>query len=133
MRRWFVGFMFGLAAICTLTPTPGVGQTSATTPYTPPRTRDGHPDLQGIWQAFNTAADDLEAHNASLGVPPGPGVVEGGAIPYQPSALASKKENFEKRATLDPETKCLLPGVPRITYMPGPFQIVQQADKVSIL
>ena len=133
MKRWFVGFLLGLTAIFALTPMPIIGQTPATTPYTPPRTRDGHPDLQGIWQALNTAADDLEAHNASLGVPPGPGVVEGGAIPYQPSALARKKENFEKRATLDPETKCLLPGVPRITYMPGPFQIVQQADKVSIL
>ena len=132
MRRWFVGLMLGLA-ICTLTPMPGVGQTSATTPYTPPRTPDGHPDLQGIWQVLNTAAWDLEDHQASLGVPAGQGVVEGGAIPYQPSALAKKKENFEKRATLDPETKCYLPGVPRITYMPYPFQIIQQADKVAIM
>ncbi len=98
MKRWFVGLMLGLTAIFALTPMPIIGQTPATTPYTPPRTRDGHPDLQGIWQALNTAADDLEAHNASLGVPPGPGVVEGGAIPYQPSALARKKENFEERA-----------------------------------
>ena len=76
---------------------------------------------------------DLEDHNASLGVPAGRGVVEGGAIPYQPAALAKKQENFANRATLDPESKCYLPGVPRITYMPHPFQIVQQADKVSIL
>ncbi len=133
MRRWFAGLIFGLAAICMLTPTPAVGQTSATTPYTPPRTRDGHPDLQGIWQVLNTAAWDLEDHSARLGVPAGHGVVEGGAIPYQPSALARKQENFDERATLDPETGCYLPGVPRITYMPHPFQIVQQADKVSIL
>ncbi len=132
MRRWFVRLMFGLAAICTLIPISSVGQTSATTAYTPPRTPDGHPDLQGIWQVLNTAAWDLEDHGASLSVPAGYGVVEGGAIPYQPSALAKKQENFEQRATLDPESKCYLPGVPRITYMPYPFQIIQQADKVSI-
>ena len=132
MRRWFVRLMFSLAAVCALTPMPGMGQTDATTPYTPPRTPDGHPDLQGIWQVLNTAAWDLEDHQASLGVPAGHGVVEGGAIPYQDSALARKRENFEQRATLDPETRCYLPGVPRITYMPYPLQIIQQADKVSI-
>jgi len=132
LRRWSVRLMFGLAAICTLTPMPSVGQTAATTPYSPPRTRDGHPDLQGIWQVLNTAAWDIEDHGASLGVPAGHGVVEGGPIPYQPAALAKKKQNFEQRATLDPETRCYLPGVPRITYMPYPFQIIQQADKVSI-
>ena len=134
MRRWSVRLMFVLSAACTLTPMPGVGQTAATTtPYSPPRTRDGHPDLQGIWQVLSTAAWDLEDHQATLGTPAGRGVVEGGAIPYQPWALAKKKENLEKRAALDPETKCYLPGVPRITYMPYPFQIVQQADKVTIL
>ena len=98
--------MFGLAVICTLTPTPGVAQTPSTTPYTPPRTRDGHPDLQGIWQALNTAAWDVEDHNASLGVPAGRGVVEAGAIPYQPSALVKKHENFDTPATIDPESRC---------------------------
>ena len=132
MRRWSIGLCFGLAVICLLTPTTAVGQTSATATYTPPRTPDGQPDLQGIWQVLNTAAWDLEDHGASLGVPAGRGVVEG-PIPYQPSALARKQANFDDRATLDPEAKCYLPGVPRITYMPHPFQIVQQADKVSIL
>ena len=133
MRRWFPRSIFGLVAIGLLTAASVAAQTSATTPYNPPRTRDGHPDLQGVWQVLNGAAWDLEDHGASLGVPAGHGVVEGGTIPYQPSALARKKANFEKRATLDPEAKCYLPGVPRITYMPHPFQIVQQADKVSIL
>ena len=132
MRRWFVRLMFGLAALCTLASALSFGQNEATTNYEPPRTADGHPDLQGVWQVLNTAAWDLEDHGASLGVPAGHGVVEGGAIPYQPWALEKKKENFEQRATLDPENKCYLPGVPRITYMPHPFQIIQQADKVSI-
>ena len=132
MKRWLAALMIALAAI-TLTPMPSAGQAPAKTTYTPARTPFGHPDLQGIWQVLNTAAWDLEAHQASLGTPAGQGVVEGGPIPYQPSALAKRKENFDKRATLDPDAKCYLPGVPRITYMPYPFQIVQQAGKVSIL
>ncbi len=69
--------------------------------------------------------------------PAGQSIVEGGDIPYQPSALAKKKQNFENRMKVDvskdmtwhdlgdPEMKCYMPGVPRATYMPFPFQIVQ--------
>ena len=42
-----------------------------------------------------------------------------------PAALARRNENFANRKTADPESKCWLPGVPRITYMPFPFQILQ--------
>ena len=132
MRRWSARSIFALTAACVLLPTTGPGQTAATSPYTPPRTEDGHPDLQGIWQALNSAAWDLEDHGASLGIPAGQSVVAGGTIPYRESALEKKRTNFEQRATLDPETRCYLPGVPRITYMPYPFQIIQQADKISI-
>jgi hypothetical protein len=103
--------------------------------YRAPRTADGKADLNGIWQALNTANWDLQEHAARPGlvvalgaagaVPAGLGVVEGDEIPYLPAAAAKKKENFEKRLTADPEIKCYLPGVPRATYMPYPFQIVQ--------
>jgi hypothetical protein len=111
-----------------------------------------NPDLNGIWEALNSADWDLEPHAAGpspypaiLGAmeatPAGQGVVEGGKIPYQDWALAQKKKNFEKRlarptdretneATGDPEAKCYLPGVPRATYMPYPFQLVQTANQV---
>ena len=98
-----------------------------------PRTPDGRPDLSGIWQVVNTAAWDIQDHSAQKGVPGGQGVVEGNDIPYQPWALAKKKENYEQRATLDPETKCYLPGVPRITYMPFPFQIIQKPNELTVL
>jgi hypothetical protein len=101
--------------------------------YRPPRTPDGKPDLQGVWQILNSAAWDIQDHAARLGVPAGQGVVEGNEIPYQPWAAAKKKENFEKRATADPITKCYLPGVPRITYMSFPFQIFQTAGTTVIL
>src|SRR5262245_59928514 len=95
-----------------------LGETCATA-QTLPRTADGKPNLNGIWQAFNTAAWDIQDHNAQLGVPPGQGVVEGNEIPYQPQALAKKRENYAKRTTADPsESNCFLPGVPRATYMP---------------
>ena len=113
----------------------GSSDTSAQAPAAAaiPRTADGKPDLSGIWQVMNTASWDIQAHAADKGVPGGPGVVEGNEIPYQPWALAKKKENYDKRATLDPEVKCYLPGVPRLTYMPFPFQIVQTPDEIMVL
>ena len=107
-----------------------------------PRTADGKPNLNGIWQTLNTANWDLQEHAARSGpvvalgaagaVPAGLSVVEGGEIPYLPAAAATKKENFENRLTADPEVKCYLPGVPRATYMPYPFQIVQTPQNVLI-
>lgn len=97
-----------------------------------PRTKDGKPDLSGVWQAVNAAAWDIQDHSARAGVPAGAGVVEGNEIPYRPAMLARKNEHFEQRDTLDPETKCFLPGVPRATYMPYPFQIVQGQQFVAI-
>ncbi len=111
---------------------PVAGQAPA---YKAPRTADGKPNLNGIWQVLNTANWDLQGHAAQAGlvvemgaigaVPAGLGVVEGNEIPYRPEAAAKKKENFANRLTLDPEIKCYMPGVPRATYMPLPFQIVQ--------
>ena len=97
------------------------------------RTADGKPDLSGIWQVMETANWNVLGHQAQPGVPAGPGVVEGNEIPYQPWALARQKENFARRATADPETKCYLPGVPRIMYLPLPFQIVQVPAKMVML
>ena len=125
--------------------------------YRAPRTSDGKPDLNGIWQALNEANYDLEAHMArpamalrpgphgpvpaapvlALGavgaVPPSVGVVEGGEIPYKPEALATRKKNQEEWLNRDPEIKCYLPGVPRATYMPYPFQIVQSPSAMTIV
>ena len=59
-------------------------------------------------------------------------MVEGNDIPYLPAAAAKKKENAAKWLTADPEIKCYLPGVPRATYMPFPFQIVQTPKYILI-
>lgn len=100
--------------------------------YTPPRLADGKPDLQGIWQTINSAAWDLEDHNAEMGIPAGLSVVEGGSIPYLPAALAKRTENAKNKAKLDPDAKCYLPGVPRATYLPFPFQILQTPKHILI-
>src|SRR5437016_7572898 len=124
--------------------------------YRAPRADGGKPDLNGIWQSLNEANYDLEGHNArpamalrpgpygpvpaapvlafgAVGaVPPSLGVVEGGEIPYKPDALSKRKENQENWLTRDPEVKCYLPGVPRATYIPQPFQILQTTKDIVI-
>ena len=110
--------------------------------YTGPRAADGKPDLNGIWQAMNTANWDIQAHSAAMGrvvalgaedaEPAGEGIVEGGALPYLPGALAKRQDNFNNRLTADPEIKCFMPGVPRATYMPYPFEILQSTTGIMI-
>jgi hypothetical protein len=58
--------------------------------------------------------------------------VESGEIPYLPEAALKKKQNQANWQELDPEVKCYLPGVPRATYMPFPFQIVQSQKVILI-
>jgi hypothetical protein len=127
------------AVIVLLAAVPAVAQAPA---YRAPRTADGKPNLNGIWQALNTANWDLLGHTAAKGpvsslgavfsIPPGLGVVEGDEIPYLPGAVAQKKENQANWMKLDPEVKCYLPGVPRATYLPYPFQIVQSQQNILI-
>ena len=103
-----------------------------------PRTAGGKPDLNGIWQAVGSANWNLLDHQARSGpvlelgavlaVPAGLSVVDGNEIPYQPWAAERRKENYENWLSRDPEVKCYLPGIPRATYMPYPFQILQTAD-----
>jgi hypothetical protein len=137
MRNPLRGARFAIAAAALITALQlGVmPNASGAEAYKAPRTADGKADLNGIWQALNTANWDLQEHAARAGqvvalgavggVPAGLGVVEGGEIPYLPATAATKRENFANRLTADPEIKCYLPGVPRATYMPYPFQIVQ--------
>ena len=108
-------------------------QTPAAAAGSLPRTADGKPDLSGVWQVLNTAAWNIQDHQAMKGVPAGQGVVEGNELPYLPEALAKRNENFKNRLTADPEARCFQPGVPRIMYMPFPFQIVQTPTYIGLL
>jgi hypothetical protein len=97
-----------------------------------PRTADGKPNIQGIWQVRNRASFDLQDHAARHGMPAGGGVVEGDEIPYQSWASARKQQNYGNRETADPLSKCYMPGVPRIMYMEFPFHIFQTRDHIAI-
>ena len=112
----------------------------------------GKPNLNGIWQAMNTANYDILSHQAKAAlamragpvvpipaagvlafgavgaVPAGTGIVEGDEIPYLPEAAKKQKENQENWLERDPEIKCYLPGLPRANYMAMPFQILH-SDK----
>ena len=84
---------------------------------------------------MSTANWDLEDHRPSAGpfyqlgavgaVPSGLGVVVGGAIPYKPEARVKREENRRLRWENDPELNCYMPGIPRATYLPYPFEIVE--------
>ena len=139
-------------------PTRGQAQAPAGAGQIPRLAGTKVPNMGGVWQALNEANWDLEAHGARAarvtqpgvatggpvpaapvlalgstgGIPGSLGVVEGGTIPYKPEALAQKKENFEHSLARDPEVKCLLPGVPRATYLPYPFQLTQSHTKVML-
>jgi hypothetical protein len=99
------------------------------------RMPDGKPNLNGVWQTISTANWDLQDHSPAPGpfwqlgaagaIPAGQGVVEGNEIPYKPAALEQKKKNKAGWPGEDPEAKCYMPGIPRATYQPFPFQIIQ--------
>jgi len=166
-ERYFftAALLASLAAFPAVAQKPSTAQKPASTPAFPPYKAPRlpgtvHPDLNGIWQSFVTADWDIADHEAQPGPHPeimgaygaGPAgqsiIIEGsddGKIPYLPSALAKKKENFAKRTTVDvssdetwhaagdPEFKCYMPGVPRATYMPFPFRIVQGSSPYILI
>ncbi len=104
--------------------------------YTPTHNAWDQPDLSGFWQVMNTAAYDVEPHTASTGVPAGLGVITSpadGAIPYTAEGRAQQQANFAARFTDDPLRHCYKPGVPRVTYLHFPFQIVQSEGQVTFL
>ena len=140
MKHWPKGAIIASSSIAFalwFSVVPAMGQTPS---YRAPRTADGKPNLTGIWQAIGAAHWDIEDHEAKPGpviamgalgaIPAGLGVVEGGPLPYRPDALAKKKENAEHWLERDPVVKCFIPGIPRATYMPFPFQIVQSPQYV---
>ena len=100
-----------------------------------PRTADGKPDLSGIWQVLDNSIDgNVEPHSASFGVRAGQGVIvdpPDGKIPYLPGALAKRQENYKNRAK-DPVAQCFKPGIPRVTYIPFPFQITQTPKMIQM-
>lgn len=99
-----------------------------------PRTPEGKPDFSGIWESMSGADYDLEPHAGREDAPPGPGVVVGHYLPYQPWAREQRDRNFAERATADyTRLNCYTLGVPRSVYYPAPFQIFQRPRDLTIV
>jgi len=124
-----------VAAASAATPAakPKAAPQPAAIPGAIPRGASGKPDFSGIWQTTSAADYDLEPHTARPDAPPGPGVVEGGPIPYLPQALATRKKNFDQRESADPRTRGWTLGVPRGVYYPEPFQIFQRERDLTLV
>jgi len=133
MRKWR-NRLFGAILMGALMSSPGAQPVAQDANR--PATIGGHPNFNGIWQAMNTAYWNLEAHSAEalndfwgLGaiaaIPAGKSVVRGGTIPYLPAALEKRDKNRANWPAADPEAKCFMLGVPRVTYHNMPFQIFQ--------
>ena len=146
-RNWFTGSIVVASATAALltalfVPTETQAQQAKAPAYKAPRTKDGKPNLNGLWMSNGLPNWDLEPHgpgpsvDPKLGsiyaIPPSVGYVVGGKIPYKPEALEQKKKNFANRGKEDPEAKCYMGGVPRANYMSYPFQILQGAGDIMM-
>jgi hypothetical protein len=122
-------------------------QQSATTaaPSKPPvpRTSDGHPDLSGVWQgggasglAFAIGSDNAKAArptDSAVATAPAAVVRPNFKPPYQDWILPQIQELRARRNIDDPQSRCLLVGVPRITNEPLPIKIIQTKDEITFL
>jgi hypothetical protein len=142
MRNRFIGAVLFAALIPAC-----LAQNTAVQAAKRAATIGGHPNLNGIWQAVNTAQWNLEAHSAQdLGekfwqmgaiaaIPAGRSLLKGGGtIPYLPAALEQRNKNRAAAPEADGEAKCYMLGIPRSTYNGMAFQIFQSdnADPLMV-
>jgi hypothetical protein len=131
MKKRFLGLMSAVAvAVCVawLAPMPAAGQAGGKGNYKAPRTNHKTPDLQGIWQAWNTAQYSLEWHGAATGIRAGKSFIvdpADGMIPYRPEARQKQQQNFKNRVEADPMNSCYMTGVPRFVTSGYSFQVFQ--------
>jgi hypothetical protein len=137
-----------------LIPAPAAGQASSNgSSWTPPRTPDGQPDIQGFWSEEQGGADGTNVETSFQTIDtlrvqgwseerirarkPISAIVDtpDGKIPYQPWAEARRRHILSRyggdeitgkptsRRELNPELSCIL-GMPRLAYWVD-FQFVQ--------
>ena len=86
-----------------------------------PRTADGHPDLSGYWKGTR------ETHpvgNIGKDLP-------GFKLPLTPAGQAALQHNLT--ATIDPESLCIIGGIPRHNASGLPFEVLQGGKKIAFL
>jgi hypothetical protein len=102
------------------------------------RTPDGKPDLQGFYLSDAGGANyGLERHAPNALTPAGRGVIADppdSTLPMQPWAVQEKADrNRPERGYDDPTAHCFPAGVPRSTYVPTAYYIVQTSDYLVFL
>ena len=112
-----------IAALAILSLSVGMsGQAPTTKGWTPPRTPDGQPDLQGYWTNQGSISTvNIEGTASPLDSP----IIDPAdkKLPFIPWALAKRDEikanHLDPRGRVeyvDSQTRCLPAGVPRINY-----------------
>jgi len=102
--------------------------------FSPPRTPDGEPDMQGFWRGPGAGTESIEEHPKTFDDAGGKSLIvdpPDGKVPYQPWAASQRKENREQY--IDPNVPCFLSGVPRTMYVPTQIQILQSPGYVVLL
>jgi hypothetical protein len=105
--------------------------------FTPPRTADGKPDMQGAWNASTTTgSQNIEEHPGDNGffyratktlvVDPADG-----RVPYQPWALAQRAKHLEHY--IDPFATCYPSGIPRQIYAPRGHHFLQSPGRFVVV
>jgi hypothetical protein len=110
MKAWVLACALAWPAVC-------AAQRGAPPPKPegpPPRATDGRADLSGVWNKNLVV-------NTSRGVEP---------LPFTSEGLKAFNDVWNH---VDPTSRCVFPGVPRVNTSPYPFQIVQLPDKVIFL
>ena len=116
--------------------------------WSPPRTSDDQPDIQGYWNnrgvnSYNLEEGMSKEHLEITAIQQQnwrPAIIDppNGKFPYQGWAAAKRKEirdhhtNITKWEYVDPHTLCYLSGIPRVLYQ-GAFQILQPPGYVVFL
>jgi hypothetical protein len=133
------------ASLVALLPLAGQDATKpAAAPKPPvPRTADGKPDMSGIWQgggagglAFAVGSANAKAArpgDAAVAAAPAAVIPARVAPPYQDWILPQVREIRNRRNIDDPQSRCLLVGVPRITNEPLPIKIIQTPGEITFL
>ncbi len=89
------------------------------------RTRDGRPDLSGIWAARTRPAP--YSRNLAADLNPED-------VPFQPWARDLAEQRADgSYSREDPPANCLPQGVPRLGGAPAPWKIVQTPDLIVII
>jgi hypothetical protein len=96
---------------------PWSGATVAT-----PRGRDGKPLLNGYWKLLHE--DGKPDGNLAKDLP-------GFELPLTAAGKAALEHNVT--ATIDPEARCLITGIPRLLTSVLPFEILQTQDRLATI